>query len=115
MPTLGPFTAVALFIAALYAAQNLLRYAKAKDWNGCIGILVAAVTGIGVVALGAHSAVTAGMHLIQGAPALGNLDGGSQALLGITIGSAGTVLADGRNALDNSTSAAKPPIAGPSA
>lgn len=112
MTTLGPFAAIGLLVAALYAFQNLARYARAKDWNGCVGILLAAATGIGAVALAAHSDATSALHLITNGPALGNLDGGSQILLGISVGSAGTVLADVRNALDNSGSAVKPPIAG---
>lgn len=112
MPTTS-FTAIALFVAALYAAQNLLRYARAADWNGVLGILVAAAAGIGTVALGAHSDATAALHFVQGGPALGVLDGGSQILLGIAVGSAGTVLADLRSAFDNNDTAAKPPIAGP--
>lgn len=107
-------TALALLVGALYAVQNLLRYAKAADWNGVIGILLAFVGGLVVVVLGAHSDATAALHLIKGGPSLGALDGGGQILLGISVGSAGTVLADVRNALDGSTSAAKPPIVGPS-
>lgn len=113
MPAAGSFTAIALFVAALYAAQNLLRYLKAGDWNGVVGIGIAAATGIGVVALGAHADVTAGMHLITNGPALGNLDGGSQVLLGLSVGSAGTVLTDLRKAFDNNSAADKPPIVGP--
>ena len=104
------FTVIALFAGALYAAQNLLRYVKAGNWNGTLGIVIAAATGIGVVALGAHSAVTAGMHLIENGPTLGNLDGGSQVFLGIAVGSAGTVLTDLRKAFDNNDSAGKPPL-----
>lgn len=107
------FTAIALLVSALYAAQNLLRYAKASDWNGVLGILIAAASGIGVVALAAHSDATAALHLITNGPALGGLDGGSQILLGVSVGSAGTVLTDLRKAFDNSTTADKPPIAGP--
>lgn len=107
-----PVTAIALLVAALYAAQNLLRFLKAKDWNGTVGILIAAITGIGVVVLAAHSDATAALHLIDKGPALGNLDGGSQILLGISVGSAGTVLADLRKAIDNTGSAEKPPIVG---
>lgn len=106
------FTALGLLIAALYAFQNLVRYAKAKDANGAIGILLAALTGCAVVALAAHSDVTSALHLIKGAPQLGNLDGGSQVLLGVSVGSAGTVLADLRKAFDNTATADKPPIVG---
>lgn len=113
MTTLGPFAAISLLVAALYALQNLVRYLKAQDWNGAVGIILAAATGIGAVALAAHSDVTSALHLISNGPALGNLDAGSQILLGISVGSAGTVLADARNAVDGTTSAKKPPIVGP--
>lgn len=109
------FTAIALLVSALYAAQNLLRYAKARNWDGVMGILTAAASGVGVVALAAHSDATAALHLITNGPALGGLDGGSQLLLGISVGSAGTVLADLRKAFDNSTTAEKPPLVGPPA
>ena len=109
------FTAIALFASALYAAQNLLRYAKATDWNGVVGILIAAVAGIGAVALGAHSAATASLHLVTGGAPLGALDGGSQVLVGIAVGSVGTVVADFRKSFDNSDSSGKPPIVGPPA
>lgn len=109
------FTAVGLLISALYAFQNLLRYLRAQDWNGTFGILVAAASGIGVVLLAAHSDVTAQLHLMQTAageagPSLGNLDGGSQVLLGIAIGSGGTVLTDLRKAFDSSTTSEKPKL-----
>ncbi len=107
------FTAVALFVAAIFATQNLLRYLKAKDWNGVIGILIALVSGVAVVALAANADVTSGLHLITNGPALGNLDGASQVLLGYAVGSSGTVLSDVVSAVDNSRSSAKPPIAGP--
>lgn len=109
---MAPVTAIALLVAALYAAQNLLRFLKAGDWNGTLGILIAALSGIAVVVLAAHSDATSALHLIDKGPALGGLDGGSQVLLGISVGSAGTVLADLRKAFDNSTSAEKPPIVG---
>lgn len=112
MPT-TTFTAIALLVSTLYAAQNLLRYAKAQDWNGVLGILVAAAAGIGTIVLAANSDATAGLHLIDGGQALGNLDGGSLVSLGVAVGSAGTVLADVRSAFDNNDTAKKPPIAGP--
>lgn len=114
MPT-TTFTAIALMVAALYAFQNLARYVKAKDWNGTLGILIAALSGIAVVALAANSDATAGLHLIDGGKALGNLDAGSIVLLGVSVGSAGTVLADVKSAIDNKGSAVKPPIVGPPA
>lgn len=107
-------TAIGLFVATLYAFQNLLRYARAADWNGFLGILVAVGTGVATVALAAHADVTSGLHLMQQGnvlgPALGVLDGASQVMLGVAVGSSGTVLADLKNAFDNSTSAAKPKL-----
>jgi hypothetical protein len=106
------FSAIALFVATLYAFQNVLRYAKAKDLNGLLGILVAAASGVAVVALGAHADVTSSLHMITQGPALGALNGASQVMLGVAVGSTGTVLADARKAFDNTSSAAKPPLVG---
>lgn len=108
MPAVGPFTAVSLFVATLYAAQSLVRYAKAKDMNGVLAIVLAAASGIAVVALAAHSNMSSDLQLIQGGAHLGKLDMASQVMLGIAVGSAGTVVADFRKAFDGTTTAAKP-------
>lgn len=108
--TFGPITALVLLVSTLYAIQNLIRYVKAGDWNGTGGILLAWASGILVVTLGAQSEVTDKLVLITGAPALGLLGWASLVMLGISVGSGGTVVADARNARDASTSAAKPPL-----
>lgn len=109
------FSTVALLVAFLYAAQNLLRYLKAADWNGVLGILIAAVTGIGAVMLAAHSDALSNLHLITGGAALGTVNGATQIFLGVSVGSAGTVLADARKAFDNSDTADKPKLVDPPA
>lgn len=108
MPAVGPFTAISLFVATLYAFQSLVRYAKAKDANGIVAIVLACLSGIAVVALAAHSNVSASLQLIQGGEVLGKLNMASQVMVGVAVGSAGTVLADARKAVDGSTTAAKP-------
>lgn len=107
------FTAIGLLVALLVTLQNLVRYVKAGDWNGVIGILLAVATGVVLVVWAAHADVTATLHLIRNAPALGKLDGGSQALLGVSVGSVGPVAVDVIKALDNTRSSAKPKIVGP--
>lgn len=104
------FTAIGLLTVTLITLQNFVRYLKATDWNGVAGILLAVVTGIVLTVWGAHADVTAGLHLIRNAPALGDLDGGSLALLGVAIGSGGPVVTDIVKAIDQSRSSAKPKL-----
>lgn len=104
------FTTVALFTTMIITMQNLIRYARAGDGNGILGIVLAFVGGCGVALWGAHADVTAGIHLIQNAPALGDLDGGSLAMLGLAIGSLAPVAVDVIKARDNQDSAAKPKL-----
>lgn len=105
-------TAAVLLVALIVTSQNLLRYLKAQDWNGVLGILLAWAIGLGVAELAAHADVTASMTLIDGAPALGLLDFGSLLLLGLVLGSGGSQLIDWLKARDNTDSAAKPPLVG---
>jgi hypothetical protein len=107
---LTTFTAAALFAVTVYQFQNLVRYLRALDWNGVLGILLAVLAGIAAVALGAHSAVVDQLRLIDGGPVLANLDGGAQIMLGIGVGSAASGGADLLKALDGTRSSAKPKL-----
>lgn len=106
------FTTVALLVAVTMTAQNLLRFLKAKDWNGVVSIVLACVIGYLLVLLAANSEVSEGMHLITDGPALGDLDAGSLIMLGVAFGTGASTLVDFRNAIDNSTTAAKPKLLG---
>lgn len=74
---------------------------------------LAFVGGIVVVVLASHAKVTADLVLPGMSTALGHLDGSSQVLYGLMVGAAGSLLADGVSAIDNTDSAATPPLVAP--
>lgn len=116
-PTATAITAVAagvLAIAVLVVAQNLIRYLKAKDWNGVSGIVLAALGGIGVVVLFAWAHVTGAIEFIQGQGPLDTYDFGSQVVLGIALGAGGSFGVDFLASRDNHDTANKPKIVGES-
>jgi drug/metabolite transporter (DMT)-like permease len=113
MQDLAVVTAAVLMISTLYAVQNLIRYIKAKDANGALGIVLACLGGIGVVFVAANANATDGLVLIKNGPPLGLLNGASLCMLGVFLGSGGTVVADYLQARDNSQTAAKPKLIEP--
>jgi hypothetical protein len=113
MTDLTVFSAMALLIATLYAGQNLIRYARANDWNGALGILLACGLGILVVWLAAQADATSHLKLIEGAQDLGHINGASLVMLGVGVGSGGTVLHDLKSAFDNNDTAKKPALVPP--
>ena len=106
------FTPLILLGTALYTFQNLIRFGKAKDWNGALSIVLSCAAGIAAIALAAHSAATGSLVLVQGGSPLGALDGGAQVLLGIAVGTTAPVLADTFKAFDGNRNSAKPPLVG---
>ncbi len=106
------FTTAVLLGLAVYTAQNLVRYIKAKDLNGILGILLAWLGGFAVAEWASHASITANLVLVDGAGPLGGMDVGSLALLGLGLGSAATGFADHLAARDNTQSAAKPNLVG---
>jgi hypothetical protein len=104
------FTTATLVALALYTAQNLIRYLRARDANGTLGILLSWAGGLGVAEWLAHASVTSSLHFIDGAPAIGVLDFGSLLLLGLALGSVPTAVADYLKARDNTRSSAKPAL-----
>lgn len=104
------FTAVGLLIALLIQVQNLIRYAKAKDANGVLGLLLAVAGGVAVAFVAAQAEVTASLTLIEGSPDLGHLDGGSLTMLGVALGTGGSMIIDVLKALDNNNTVRKPAL-----
>jgi hypothetical protein len=107
------FTTVALLVAVTMTGQNLLRYLKARDWNGAAGIGLACLLGWGVIALAANAEVTENLRLITDGPPIGDMDFASILLLGIGFGTGASAVVDFRKAIDSSTSAEKPKVLGP--
>ena len=106
-------TPLILLATTLYTFTNLVKYAKAKDVNGAVTIILACAAGIAAIALAAHSAATGGIVLVQGGLPLSALDGASQVLVGIAVGTTAPALADTFKAVDGHRTSAKPPLVGP--
>lgn len=113
MDSLVTFTTVAAVGAVIYTAVNLLKYLRARDWNGVVTLLVAAVIGIGIACWMANSDLTETLTPIEGGVPLKDMDFGSLALFGIALSSTFSVVTDFRKAFDASDSAAKPSLLPP--
>lgn len=102
---------ISLFVligALVYSATNLLKYFRAKDWNGVLTQLV--VWGAGVVAVFLGSATDfADSHLINDI-ALGDMNWATKTLLGLMATSLFTFGHDVKKALDNRDSAQMPSL-----
>ncbi len=98
-------------LATVKKIVDFVRYAKARDVNGAVTQLVAWLAGFGVVALLAHTPWAAG--LVFGEVPLTALGIPGQILVGIALGSAGSIATDAIKAADNTQSAAVPPLIGP--
>lgn len=107
---LTTFTVIGLLVSVLVVAQNLLRYARAKDWNGVAGITLACVLGVGVAMLAASADITSSLVLVDGAEPLGDQDAASLVLIGIALGTTGSFAIDALKAFNSSDSAKKPPL-----
>lgn len=73
---------------------------------------IAWAIGTAVAVLAAEADITAGMSLAEGMPPLGAMDLASLTLVGFSLGSAGGVVVDFKKAVDNTDSAAVPPLGG---
>jgi hypothetical protein len=102
------FTSAALLAFAVYTGQNFIRYLKALNWNGVLGIVLAWGMGFGIAWWAAQASITAKMELVTDGGPLGKMDTGSLLLLGLALGSAGSAFVDWLKSRDNTQSAAKP-------
>ncbi len=109
------FAAVALLVIALISMMDVIRYVKAKDWNGALTILLCAAGGIGLAFLAANADATSKLVLVKDAGPLSAYDGWSLVLLGIALGFVAPQVVQFRKALDHSDSAVTPPLVGPQA
>jgi hypothetical protein len=113
MTDLTVFSAAALLIAFIITGQNFVRYLRAADWNGVLGIVLACGLGVVAVWVAAQASVTDSLVLVKDGPRLGLMDGASLVLLGIAIGSAAPVGVDVLKAIDRHQTSAKPKLVPP--
>jgi hypothetical protein len=97
--------------AALALVWKLVDWAKAlrvRDWNAVLTQLAVWVAGVFVIWLLASTDFAAGVKI--GSMALSRLNFASLVLLGMSIGSSGSVAYDFKRAFDNTDSAAQPSL-----
>lgn len=105
---------IALLATLLALAKKLVDLAKcvvAKEYVKARTQIVAFLAGIAVVFLGAATQWADGLQI--GGHALGALNFASKLLLGLMLASGGGIVTDTIKALDNTDSAALPPLAPP--
>lgn len=103
-----PTIVLALASALVKKGMDFVRYVANRQWNGALTQAGAWVIGVAVIALLAHADVVS-HFAIQGF-ALANANGASQVLLGLALGSGGSILADFNAALDTNEKTTPPSL-----
>ena len=88
---------------------SFIKYLVARDWNAVATQAAVWIAGIVVVLLAAQSEIA---DITIGDQALSALDFASQVLVGLGLGSAFSFAYDVKSAVDNTDSAAEPPLTG---
>lgn len=101
----------ATLTALLVKVTSFLKYVSDGKWREALTQLVAWAAGIGVVVVAAATGVTEDL-LIFGHEVLGQMNGWSQILAGLALGSGGAFAYDFKKAIDNTDSAGEPPLGG---
>ena len=102
------FILAAGIVLLISQALNLVKYIKAKDWNGSLSILSGWVIGVAALLLAAQTIFAEGFP-IAGVP-LSDLDFWSVVMVGMTFSSAGSGVYNFTKAVDANTSAKVPPL-----
>jgi hypothetical protein len=92
---------------------GLVKYLSARQWRDAVTTLVPWVGAFVALEVGAHADLTRDLVLFDGGPALGKAAVGSLVLASAVVGSAGSLLADFRKAVDNTDTAVEPKLGGP--
>lgn len=96
-------------LAALAVKVVTVIKSIGKDNNKALTQVVTWLVGFGVMLLGAHAQVTSDL-VVLGSYRLGDLDVGSLFLAGTALSSVGSFGYDGLKAVDNTQTAADPPL-----
>lgn len=109
---IGEVVTLAALAALVTKFTTWLKFVRAKDWNATLTQAAVWAVGIGVAMIAAQADVAQGLTVF-GNNLLADLDVWSQVLVGLGLGSAGSVVFyDYRKALDGSDSAKEPPLLG---
>ncbi len=103
---------VVLFASLVLSFGDFLRYLVnfSANKSSIVTQLTVWVSGIALVSLGAHAAVTAAIVLPGTGAPLGSLDAASIILVGMLASSLASVVVKVKQGVDNSDSAAVPPL-----
>jgi hypothetical protein len=104
------FTAASL-AALVWKITSVLKYLTSGQVRQTVTQVIPWVAGILAVVVAAQADVAEGI-VVFGTHALGDLDGWSQILAGISLGSAASVGYDVKKAVDATDSATEPPLGG---
>lgn len=107
MDTITVATLAALAVKITTAA----KYLTARQIREFVTQLIPWAAGVAIVWLGGQADATADL-VMWGAQRLGDLDWASELLAGVALGSGGSLVYDVKKALDNSDTAAEPPLGG---
>ena len=103
--------ALALLVASVKKGTDYVKYIKSGDWNGTLTQTIAWALGIGAAFLFAASDF--GTKPVQGI-IFSDLNPWSLIILGLSLGSGGSILKDFISGIDNTQSAVVPPLLPPS-
>lgn len=107
-------SAVVLAALVLQVVQFFRRLAHLKtERSAVVTQIIAWGIGIAAIALASHASVTSAMVLPGTKTALGDFDGSSVVLIGLSIASLASSGNDARKAVDNSDTSKVPPLIDP--
>ena len=102
---------LASLAALVWKIMSVVKDATGGESRSAVTQVVTWVVGIGVAMFAAHTDITAGIEVWDGMQ-FGDLDLGGQVLAGLTLASTASVGYDVKTAVDNTDSAAEPPLGG---
>lgn len=102
------WTAIAALTVLVKKVIDFIRYSAAKDVNGVVTQLAVWVAGVLAVTLAAHTAWAS--QFLVGGITLGHVNLWSQVYLGLTVGSASSLVQDTVKAVDGTDSAKIPAL-----
>lgn len=94
--------------ALVLTAVNFVKYLRARQWDAVVKQAIAWVAGIALVVIAAHSDFGASLPIMD--RSLDQFNWASQVLIGLSLASLGGAFNELKSALDNTDTAAKPPI-----
>ena len=102
------FFPLAAAIALIWKIVDFAKVARVRDWNAVLTQVVVWGAGVGVTFLLAGTDFADGINI--GGRTLGGMNSSSVILLGLSMGSLGSVAVDYKKARDNNDSAAMPTL-----